>query len=218
MILFSGLTLLQLEKLVLKCRELISRLKPLVIHRTNFLSTWKQDHLLTIDDIKRYGASEKIKQVCEILRRNVPSSVNTKTAIAARNYLIFMICLGNAARSSNIMNITLHDIQKSDMYNEYNAKAIRSNEYKTSLLYGEKLLLLPMDIFDQLENYIKNMRSLLLEDEDKEAHERYLFTTCRKNKMTASAISNALSSTLSVGIGSNTEKWYVKCFVVKIIT
>ena len=68
MILFSGLTLLQLEKLVLKCRELISTHKPLVIHRTNFLSTWKQDHLLTIDDIKRYGASEKIKQVCEILR------------------------------------------------------------------------------------------------------------------------------------------------------
>ena len=41
------------------------------------------------------------------------------------------------------------------------AWVIKSHKYKTSILYGTKLLILPRDIYDMLVMYIKKLRPII---------------------------------------------------------
>ena len=47
-----------------------------------------------------------------------------------------------------------------------NAKVIESPKYKTSMLYGKKLMILPNDVFELVEKYIRFLRPKIVNDED----------------------------------------------------
>ena len=89
---------------------------------------------------------------------------------------MFLTFIGNAARASNIQNMTIKDMKKGTEDEEYEAICVRSCRYKTSLLYGEKKLLFGKDLFDQIKYYTENLRQLLCKDAKLEDHKRYLFT------------------------------------------
>lgn len=122
--------------------------------------------------------------------------------------------MGNAARSSNLSNITLYDLGEVTTEKDYNnAKCIRSEHYKTSLLYGDKLLLFPDYLFKQIQIYTEHMRPLFINDENQPARDRFLFTTSRPNdpngKMSSSVIASALPSAFNLGLADKPKRLYV---------
>ena len=89
--------------------------------RTQEISEWKTDNLLTPLDCEQYGTSKHVKQVREMLNNVL---VNDRTfsvtdTINIRNYLMFMIAIGNATRASNLINMTLYDVEHSYKDEEY---------------------------------------------------------------------------------------------------
>ena len=47
--------------------------------------------------------------------------------------------LWHAARSSNLQNMTIYDLEEAKEDKDYDAMCVRSLQYKTSLLYGGKI-------------------------------------------------------------------------------
>ena len=71
-------------------------------------------------------------------------------------------------RSSNSCNITIEDVKLATEMEEFpNAKAIVSSKYKTSMLYGKKMMVLANDIFALLELYVRRLRPFVVDDQDK---------------------------------------------------
>uniref|UniRef100_A0A7M5UPK2 Uncharacterized protein n=2 Tax=Clytia hemisphaerica TaxID=252671 RepID=A0A7M5UPK2_9CNID len=211
---FIDLTPTQIGRLKDKIKELLKRLHPYVIARQITVFKWKQENLLSMDDFIRIGSSDHAIAMEKIL--NDPDSSEIKLtrsiAIQCRDLLIFLICQGNAARSSNICEMTIADFEEAKEASEYtsnkNAMVMVSDLYKTSMIYGAKLIILPGDIFLEMRNYIKFLRPLLITDDTTDGHNRYIFTSSRvkvdkkaekktkseTGKMTSSNVANACSS------------------------
>ena len=64
-----------------------------------------------------------------------------------RNYLIVMLTITNAARASNLMNITVSDVTDAKKHEEMPAFVFKSTKYKTSIIYGSKIMLVPEDLY-----------------------------------------------------------------------
>ena len=72
-----------------------------------------------------------------------PNSVEMTKALAImlRNNTMFMMNMANATRASNIINVTIKDLKEAQPLEEYNgAYGMKSTKYKTSLLYGTKMM------------------------------------------------------------------------------
>ena len=77
-----------------------------------------------------------------------------------------MVGVLNACRTSNLSNLTLEDMLQASKEESFpDAMIIDQRKYKTSFVYGRKALVLPIDIFRQLQRYIKHYRPLLVDDE-----------------------------------------------------
>ena len=86
-------------------------------------------------------------------------------AIELRNYILVMMSLANAVRASNIMNITIYDFQKARQDKEIlKCKVIESKNYKTSLLYGTKVIACSEDLYRRMTLYIEHARPLMVDD------------------------------------------------------
>ena len=106
-----------------------------------------------------------------------------------------MTCFGNAARSLNLQNMTIFDLDGAKENKDFDAMCVRSPHYKTSLLYGEKKLLFGKDLYKQLKYYVKYLRPLLTQDQSNDTNRRFIFTSSVKDneRMTQSTIANALT-------------------------
>ena len=62
--------------------------------------------------------------------------ISLKEAIDVRDHLILTFI--NSLRASNIINITLKEVQAAKKHDEFDAFVFKNNKYKTSLIYGEK--------------------------------------------------------------------------------
>jgi len=189
-----------IDGIKLKLQELTGRLKPFLKHREQNMATFKSQNIITPEVAANYGDSDHVRSLINILNTAyAKGKVLKKHAIDIRNFLMLLVSFGNAARASNIINITLEDFDNAQEEPEYHAMSIRSVNYKTSLLYGEKMLLFGKDLFFHIETYVKFCRPLLIRDEDKLQNERYLFTSSRPNnsngRITHSALANSLTST-----------------------
>ena len=120
--------------------------------------------------------------------------------------LSIFIFKGNAIRPSNIVNMNLQHVDEAVSAAELtiNAKAMvmKSEIYKTSIIYGDKLIVIPSDVWVQLGNYVKHIRPLLIDDESALQHDRMLFTSMRvpegeNGEMTTSSVSKACSAVYS---------------------
>ena len=58
--------------------------------------------------------------------------------------------------------MTISDVKNAKVDEEFpNARTIKSSKYKTSLLYGTKIMVLPLDIYNLLMTYIEFIRPFL---------------------------------------------------------
>lgn len=182
-----------------KIEELKHRLKHHKSDRKNRLCKFKKATLLTDTIIREYGSAEGVKHLSQVLSGNCQPINNKKAmktlATKCRNHLMVMLCLGNALRASNLINITMQDIDDATENEEFGgALTISSEFYKTSMLYGEKIILFPKAIFSQTTFYIKHLRKYLTDDSESPQNQRKLFTTASKQDMSNSVVSNCLTS------------------------
>ena len=120
--------------------------------------------MITVADTNQYGCSEHVQMIRSWLDGLVELQKSEfHLCIAARNYLIVMLTLANATRASNIINITLTDVMQAKADEEYfNAMVMSSPYYKTSMLYGEKKLVISRDIYKQILAYEKYCRPVIM--------------------------------------------------------
>ena len=57
--------------------------------------------------------------------------------------------------------MTVKHVVEAQKDDEFEAMVIKSPKYKTSMLYGAKLMVLPLDIYKLLRMYIKTLRPIL---------------------------------------------------------
>ena len=83
------------------------------------------------------------------------------------------MCFTNATRCSNIRNMTADDVDKAvDSPTIKTAKEINSTLYKTSIFYGKKIILFPLDIFQELKSYLLHIRPHFIHPDNE-----YVFTS-----------------------------------------
>lgn len=160
------------------------------------MQDFKSTRIITPRDMDIYGKSPTIQNLVELLNgENIPDSEsNQNVAVLARNHLMVMISFGNATRASNLININLRDVKNATKENDFDAWAISSKSYKTSLLYGEKKILLGEDLYHQVQNYVQFLRPRLIVDHQKRLEKRPLFASVRSTEMTHSSISNGMTN------------------------
>ena len=185
-----------------KVKELKSRLKIHIKDRKHRLGRFKRRTLLTDEQVLRYGADSHVKDLHEILLQNECWSGHRKSKIAVRcrNHLMFMLCLGNALRTSNLVNVNLEDVVQAKIEPEFNnARSVSSEFYKTSMLYGEKIIMFPPSIYKQVLFYINHLRPVLVDYAQLPEDKRYLFVTKgTSSKMTHSSVANALTAAVKI--------------------
>ena len=96
--------------------------------------------------IKDFKAKNLIllrRQLKEMKENSITVSIKVSTDM--RNYLMTMISIGNTTRCSNLMNMTIEHLEDATDDIEYkNMKCVASRLYKTSLIYGKKVLMVPI--------------------------------------------------------------------------
>ncbi|XP_066928008.1 uncharacterized protein [Clytia hemisphaerica] len=107
---FIDITLQQMVKVTRKLKELSKRLHKYITIRQEVVYKWKKENLLTMADFIAIGSTPYVVKLGKILEDPLSSKLTTNLVSECRNLLIFIICQGNAARSSNIQEITLEHI------------------------------------------------------------------------------------------------------------
>ena len=81
-------------------------------------------------------------------------------AIDFRDCLMLTLCVTNCLRSSNLMNVTIHDFEQAKKHEEIeNAYTFTSTKYNTSLVYGAKIILVSRAVYMQLKIYSKKVET-----------------------------------------------------------
>ena len=180
----------------LRIKELQARLRPYERHQRDQTAEYKATHRLTHEHVLAYGNSAAIAEISESL---LPSSADSDSTVShtvkCRNHLMVILALGNALRASNLINMTLRDVTLAQPDQDFpGAFSISSTAYKTSMIYGQKKIVAPRLVFDQLKVYIAKYRSNLIEDTSIPEERRYVFTSNQGTQITHSGISNGMTS------------------------
>jgi len=84
------------------------------------LSSFKSNNLITVNDTKRYGESDHVISLLKLLNNVDNGKILKKNAVDIRNFFMVLIVFGNAARSSNITNMTISDFNDAQEEPDYN--------------------------------------------------------------------------------------------------
>ena len=180
-------------------------LKKLCEERTQEIKRFKSSVLISTNEFQQYGCSDHVIHVCKQLQEvldDPETFISFHEAIDIRNYLMLNICIVNCLRASNLINMTIHDFQQAKKDNEIQgAYRFYNNKYKTSLVYGEKVILVSDTLHDQMNSYITHVRPIITDDKFRSAKLRYIFTSSTEdtkarelmNQMNHSLVSKCLS-------------------------
>ena len=190
-----------------KVSELCSALKPAIDQRFKVMSKFKSENLLTVTSFQSYGSSEHIKYINQFLKKSAAKETKGVTltkqrAIDVRDYLMVSLSYFNCLRASNLFNISIEDFTNIKKHDEIqDAWVLTNEEFKVSMIYGAKIILLDDILYEQVKSFIKLYRPLITDDKGKSDFQRYLFTSSRIPtnkplgvKMNHFAISNTLTS------------------------
>ena len=208
-----------LTRIITKVQELSSSLKRYTDQRQQVMSKHKSDKLIAANKFQSYGSSKDIKELNAGLRSLTTSPKSVKLskqkAIDVRDYLTVSVTYFNCLRVSNLMNITLADISRMKLHNEIDgAHVITNTKYKTSMIYGAKIILISATHAEQIQLYIEHLRPFVSKDDQKDESQRFLFTSSRIStekplgqQMDHSAIANAMASSFKKAklFGNRTE-------------
>ena len=163
------------------------------------MSDFKLENLITNKDCITLGKSSVVRKIVSNLNGiDEVSSPNysLEDAIECRNYLMFMLCVTNALRASNLINMTISDMTNAVYDKEFDATVIKSLKYKTSMLYGQKSIVCSEEIYGQLQKFVTFFRPkfLITEDDSLPLDQRKVFLSKNEETMSHSAISNGLTN------------------------
>ena len=200
---FAGIHSKCFSTLSARYAEFKKQLKDLKSTRDMEVREKKAENILTPEETINYRKSVHVQQLgrkLKALKSNKKQSISKRMAIDTRDFLMFMISIGNGLRSSNLLNLTIFDFNRAIEDPDFKrAKILQNKIYKTSIFYGTKFIVLEYDLHEMLTIYIIHLRPLFITDEMADDKKRYLFTSSRSGKhctpMTQSNIAQALSST-----------------------
>lgn len=197
----------ELNKISMKVAELNTVLKKDIDQRQKLMSKHKSDTLITATDFQTYGASEHVNYVtdllCNVAKSQLKFTMSKQKATEVRDHLMVSLTYFNCLRALNVINISLEDVHKIKKHDEIEDTWVLTNEeYKVSMIYGAKIILLDEILQKQLLLFVKIFRPIITKDDHLNDMQRFLFTSSRFTtskplgvKMDHSAISNAMTAT-----------------------
>ena len=122
------------------------------------------------------------------------------------------------------MNISLDDVENISKHDEIDDAWVLTNlEYKTSMIYGAKIILLDTILVEQVQLYIEHYRPLISNDNKLANKKRYLFTSSRilpekplGTKMDQSAIANAMAASFHKAEVFKNKQERVSCSTIRM--
>ena len=107
-------------------------------------------------------------------------TINKQKAIEVRDYLMVSLTYFNCLRASDLESITLEDVGKIKPNDKIDrTHVLKNKKYKTSMLYGAKIILLSQTHLQKIKFYIENIRPYVTKDDKKHPSQRCLFTSSR---------------------------------------
>ncbi|XP_057302645.1 uncharacterized protein LOC130636789 isoform X2 [Hydractinia symbiolongicarpus] len=151
----------------------------------------KIKRLMTPTHMIKYGRSNFVQGLVKSIERVAKSEKPTKRFCQqVRDYLITNLCIMNGLRSSNLIELRVSDVQEAHTSEEYPGYMVFTNSrYKTSTIYGEKVIVLPKNVFEHLKYYVKEIRPVL-----NPTTNTYLFISSDTNQLSHATIGSSLTS------------------------
>ena len=138
---FINIKVPELSHLISECQELCASLKLHITQREKIVSKFKSESLITTEQFQKYGSSEHVQKINEILKYVAENSGRRKQrrskqqSIDIRDYLMVTLMYFNCLRASNLMNISLDDVSKIKKHEEIDGAWVLTNDvYKTSMI------------------------------------------------------------------------------------
>ena len=104
----------------------------------------------------------------------------------------------NVLHAMNIIKITLIEAQSATKHEEFGAYVFKNNKYKTSLIYGLKIILAPTLTHHHIQLYLKFLRPLLVLDSHRAPKDRHLFVPSKQDNTKKTVMAhNLITSRLS---------------------
>ena len=209
---FINLRADEINRMAMKIQELCASLKTSIDKREKLIAKIKSETLITVKNFQDFGSSNHVRSINQTLKnmslsraKSVEMKISKQSAIDIRDYLMVSLTYFNCLRASNLMNISLQDVNKITKHEEIDGAYVLVNEeYKVSMLYGAKIILLDSILYEQLKLYIEVYRPIVSNDSKLHDQNRYVFASSRitttkplGQKMDHSAISNAMTSAFS---------------------
>lgn len=179
--------------------ELQKNLKDLISERENSIKEFKSSTFINAKDFQKYGSSEFVKDIIEVLNKvdteGEKATTNLQDAVNVRDHLMLTLTYINALRASNLINITLKEVHTAKPHDELEALVFKNNKYKTSLICGAKVILVPTLTNHHIQLHIKYLRPLLILDSHRALKDRYLFVSSKKDSKKTTTMSHSLITT-----------------------
>ena len=190
---YGGMTRLQLTKLSEYIQEWNSDFTDMIAQRKTDIRRIKVKRLMTPSHMIKYGRSSYvqglIKKIDRIMKGQ-PEKLTKRFCQQVRDYVITDLCVMNGLRASNIIELRVSDIKEAHTSDEYPGYMVFTNSlYKTSTIYGEKVIVLPKDVFKHVQFYVETARPVL-----NPLSEDHLFVSSDADVISHGAIGSALTS------------------------
>ena len=206
---FINLRADEINRLTMKIQELCASLQTSIDKREKLIAKIKSETLITVKNFQDFGSSDHVKNINQTLKNMSLSQVkrgkmkiNKQSAIDIYDYLMVSLTYFSCLRASNLISISLQDVSKITKHKEIDGAYVLVNkDYKVSMLYGAKIILLDSILYEQLKLYIQVYCPIVSNDSDLHKQNVYVFTLSRfsttkplAQKMDHLAISNAMTS------------------------
>ena len=165
-----------------------------IAQRKTDLRKIKVKRLMTPSHMIKYGRSNHVRSISTYFQSKRGQKLTVRYAQQIRDYLISNMCFMNGLRSSNILELRVKDVEDAKPAEGYPGyMSFINSHYKTSTIYGEKVIVLPNTIFKNLMCYSQEIRSTLNPSSNK-----YLFVSTDADRMTHGAIGSAITSSFKL--------------------
>ena len=169
-----GLTPQQLKDLRHTSNSCKKNLKALCDELTQQIKSFKKSILISTNEFQDYGCYNHAISICKKLKEindDPDTFVSFQETIDMKNYLMVTICMVNCLRASNLMNMTIYDFQQANIDAEtWEAYHFHNSKYKTSIVYGDKVILFRESLNDQIKTFITYARSQLADGKFRSAN------------------------------------------------
>ena len=155
----------QLTKLSEYIQEWNSDFTDMIAQRKTDIRRIKVKRLMTPSHMVKYGRSSYVQGLINKFHRVMkeqPEKLTKRFCQQIRDYVIINLCIMNGLCASNIIELRVSDIKEAHTNDEYPGYMVFINSlYKTSTIYGEKVIVLPKDMFKHVQFYVETARPVL---------------------------------------------------------